>query len=539
MKKSLFLIFTICLISLTYAEPIRIACVGNSITSGSGNPKTDQSTYPAQLGILMGENYEVQNFGVSGRTLLKKGDYPLWNETAFPEALEYKPNIVTILLGTNDSKPQNWAFKDEFITDYVAMIDTFRALDSNPEIWTCLPPPAFAIQWGIRDSIITADIIPMIKQIAAEKNTKMIDFYTAFEDKHDLFPDDIHPNVEGCWEFAQIIHHAITGDSVQAAKDVNLAFKKTVISPEGQPAADALVDGSPVTGWSCPNEESVVIDLGAVVSTDMFQIIFKEDGNFQYKIETSADNTNWNLAVNQWEQTEELVIAVDSIGVTDAQFVRFTFRNAGTAQSMTAIAELRIMQAAAIHAPAISYTLTRFSETKVYTKVRIRPSLTGGYLKYYTASGPDDAFTTSQYYKIVDEGYDRNVSFPVDEQRFIYAAFFKDGYEVLSDTIALDFNITKVTDKPGQLADAFRLSQNYPNPFNPVTEIRYEIPKSSQVQLVIYDCLGREVRTLVNKAQAAGEHTVEFHSHNLASGVYFYSLQAEGMKICRKMVLMR
>nr|WP_199200271.1 GDSL-type esterase/lipase family protein [Adhaeribacter arboris] len=91
---------------------IKVACVGNSITEGAG-VETGKK-YPEQLQTLMGDTYEVKNYGIGGRTLLKKGDYPYWNEVKYQEVLQWQPNIVIIKLGTNDSKPQNWQHKADF-----------------------------------------------------------------------------------------------------------------------------------------------------------------------------------------------------------------------------------------------------------------------------------------------------------------------------------------------------------------------------------------------------------------------------------------
>jgi hypothetical protein len=75
-------------------------------------------------------------------------------------------------------------------------------------------------------------------------------------------------------------------------------------------------------------------------------------------------------------------------------------------------------------------------------------------------------------------------------------------------------------------AESYRLEQNYPNPFNPTTNITYVLPKAENVSLKVYDVLGREVATLVNEVKPAGAYTVPFNASNLASGVYFYKLQA-------------
>ncbi len=85
----------------------------------------------------------------------------------------------------------------------------------------------------------------------------------------------------------------------------------------------------------------------------------------------------------------------------------------------------------------------------------------------------------------------------------------------------------------------FVLAQNYPNPFNPSTIIRYELPTTSDVSLKIFDMLGREVTTLVNTRQAAGTYEVNFNATGLASGVYFYRLQAGPFMQTKKMMLVK
>lgn len=86
----------------------------------------------------------------------------------------------------------------------------------------------------------------------------------------------------------------------------------------------------------------------------------------------------------------------------------------------------------------------------------------------------------------------------------------------------------------------FALKQNYPNPFNPVTVISFEIPKTEFITLKIYDFLGREVTTLVNEMKTSGSYNVEFDGSKLASGIYFYSLFADGIQIdTKRMILIK
>jgi lysophospholipase L1-like esterase len=537
MRRIAHIILVISLMALVHAEDIRIACVGNSITSGQSNPKTDLDTYPAQLGVLMGEGYDVQNFGVSGRTMLKKGDYPLWVEPAFTEALEFKPHIVTIMLGTNDSKPYNWVYKDEFIPDYYAMIDTFRSLDSNPEIYLCLPPPAFSVQWDIRDSVITADIIPMIRQIAQDKNTQIIDFYTPFIDKNELFPDDIHPSKDGCWEIAKIFYSHLTNKNVQQIQDVNLALRRPVHTALSSLLPVNLVDGDIKTICPCPDGESVVIDLGSTESIDMLQIIFAESGSYAYKIETSGDGTSWDMAVDKYDRQDTIRVAIESINPTETQYVRFTFNSADEMASFVSLAELKILKSAPVHAPLLTYNVTRVTSRNIRLDLIITSSIKGGYLKYFSKYGPDEPFITSRGYRYEDEDI-INISVTQDNEKYYYASFCKDGYEVASDTVRLDYSLSGVEEKPSGTPHQFNLYQNYPNPFNPSTEIHYELSAPTRVRLAVYDCLGREVETLVDQFQKAGDYFVQFHSRHLSSGIYFCRLEALSLKKTMKMVLL-
>jgi hypothetical protein len=102
-----------------------------------------------------------------------------------------------------------------------------------------------------------------------------------------------------------------------------------------------------------------------------------------------------------------------------------------------------------------------------------------------------------------------------------------------STTVDQSFSPLNLTPKQ------YRLNQNYPNPFNPSTKISYQLPKSSFVTLKVYDIIGREVSTLVNGEQNAGQYEVTFDGSRLASGVYFFRLQAGGFVQTKKLVVMK
>ena len=184
---------------------IRVACIGASITFGAGIADREKNCYPAQMQNKLGADYEVRNYGVSGRTLLKHGDFPYWNETAYRQALALNPNIVVIDLGGNDSKPQNWKYKSEFAADARALIESFRALPAKPRVLLCLPMPAFKVMWGIDDDVLVKQQVPILRQVAFETGTELIDLHTVFLNKEAWFPDNIHPNAEGAALMAKVI----------------------------------------------------------------------------------------------------------------------------------------------------------------------------------------------------------------------------------------------------------------------------------------------------------------------------------------------
>ena len=207
-------------------DAIKVACIGNSITDGFGIDMRTAYGYPAQLQQLLGKDYWVKNFGVSARTMLNKGDYPYMNEMAWKDALAFKPDIVIIKLGTNDSKPENWQYSAEFKHDLQQMITTLRpdlaqpvkkkgkkktaVQPVGPQIFLCTPIPAFKSTWNINDSIIVNNIIPIQQEVAKEYGLQIIDLHTLFANDGDKMVDDgIHPDNKGARKMAEIIANAI------------------------------------------------------------------------------------------------------------------------------------------------------------------------------------------------------------------------------------------------------------------------------------------------------------------------------------------
>ena len=235
-----------------YRETIRVACVGDSITYGNSIKYRLRDCYPAQLGRLLGDKWQTRNFGVSGATLLKKGDKPYWRQQAFKDVQAFNPHVVIIKLGTNDTKPPNWKFKGEFVSDYEDMIDRFAGLPAKPHIWICRPVPAYPARWGITNEIIKNGVLPLTDQIASEKDVGLINLYEPLSGKPQHFPDKIHPNAEGAALMAKVIYKAIT-----SSKESDV--RKTSAIPEV-----SIVDKSPFTDkktdWNGYEKYDFVVD---------------------------------------------------------------------------------------------------------------------------------------------------------------------------------------------------------------------------------------------------------------------------------------
>ncbi len=104
-------------------------------------------------------------------------------------------------------------------------------------------------------------------------------------------------------------------------------------------------------------------------------------------------------------------------------------------------------------------------------------------------------------------------------------------------TIPIDYLVD--IEKESLLSNEYHLNQNYPNPFNPRTIINYSIADQSQVILIVYDALGREATTLVNKQQNPGIYQVEWNAENFSSGIYYYKLTVDEWSDTKKMILLR
>lgn len=213
-KLLLFLLSFVPLLSFAQTE-IKVACIGNSVTYGYGHSDPSRTSYPSRLADMLGDGFEVRNFGYSGATLLRKGHRPYIQQDVYRQALDFAPDMAVIHLGLNDTDPRNWPnYRDEFVPDYLSLIDTLRAVNPDVKIWICRMTPIFhghrRFKSGTRDWFW--QIQQAIDMVAHIADVSVIDLHEPLYSRPDLFADALHPNAEGAQILAGTVYSALTGN---------------------------------------------------------------------------------------------------------------------------------------------------------------------------------------------------------------------------------------------------------------------------------------------------------------------------------------
>lgn len=199
-----------------------IVALGDSITFGAGVAKTRATdSWESKLEKLLGGAYQVLNYGISGATLQNEGDMPYWNMPdklcqGFPEAaLALNPEIVILMLGTNDSKPYNWnrgryeAQLDERVKELKASTSVKRLILMCPP-YTCPADGSDTVGFDIINETIRDEINPIVKKCAEENGAECIDLYALTDGHSEYFADGVHPNSFGNRVIASAICRQIT-----------------------------------------------------------------------------------------------------------------------------------------------------------------------------------------------------------------------------------------------------------------------------------------------------------------------------------------
>ena len=314
-------------------RPLRITCVGDSITQGVGSSNENLYSYPAQLQKILGDGYQVKNAGVSGSNVTKGKGYPYWTTTRYQEGKDFAPDIAIIMIGTNDAlndyvwNPSNPAESTAlFKQDYTTLIEEYKALESNPKIFMVLPMRSYQTEG--RQENLENYIIPALKEIAKEQDLQVIDM-NAFTTGHpDWFPDGLHPN-DGAYaiiaeEFAKYIRGYASADLASISLDGNpiADFDPDTLTYEVQvPAEDEIPE---LTAQASHQDASVTI--GDPVDT--------LPGSVDITVTSGDGRTIKTYTVTFVEAAQTLDEAKSAV---EAALAQMTVSNNTTAEDMMAV----------------------------------------------------------------------------------------------------------------------------------------------------------------------------------------------------------
>ncbi len=538
-------IFCTFLVSETSGQqPItKIAFIGNSITAGSGLANPTTQAYPAQLGNLLTSDWQIGNFGVSGRTMLKKGDFPIWKETKFTDALNFEPNIVVIMLGTNDSKYYNWAYKSDFYKDYVSMIDTFANLPSKPKIYICYPLKVFKHIYDINDTVIHDEIIPIITKVSVDKNVKIIDCYTPTSTKPEIFSDGVHPNASGAHFVAEIFYTALTGNTYRKIFDENLLlhkkFQSSGLMGAGfmNNAAGNAVDGDLISAWTFKGfPSSLTVDVGSIQSADQFELFFRSDKDkgIQYKIEASSDSLKWDVVVDKTSRNDRVAAySLDKIQPKEARYFRLTITGVYASNyDLIRINEFKVLKYhGSFHAPLISADVT----SNLTTALNVVPAENMQNINFLKYSASSKVFDILNTVKDFSKPYAYNFKAAPNNQYIYRTSAYSNGVDVYSDTIK--FKFANLTSLPNLKQPDKNYFQIFPNPSTDQIRIVAKQQINENVTVKILGMKGELIEIIHPQSSIKQGEAIMWKSSGIHSGMYFIIIEGKSIHQNLKVVM--
>ena len=189
----------------------KVACVGDSITWGFTILNPGKHGYPAVLQRHLGGEYEVRNFGYNDAAARFDADTPYVSKRAYRESLALNPDIVLLMLGTNDTKTRNWD-PEIFRRDYRRIVESYRALPSAPRVILIAPIRVFPVGGipilGVLPENMENGVRPAIRALAAEMELELVDLQDLFTDRR-YCRDGVHPQRAGTQMLADAIWSGI------------------------------------------------------------------------------------------------------------------------------------------------------------------------------------------------------------------------------------------------------------------------------------------------------------------------------------------
>ena len=182
----------------------RIACVGNSITYGYLTNSVEE-TYPYKLQKMLGDSVEVRNFGVPGAAVQFDKFTTYLKTEAYKDLKLFRPEVIIVKLGTNDSRPDEWVNEDFFYADYLRLVRRMKSI--SDQVYLCYPILPYGVKWQERDDILRNKVMKLIKRVSEEEQLPVINLYREeMRDSVNYYLDGIHPTSNGYDIIAKIIY---------------------------------------------------------------------------------------------------------------------------------------------------------------------------------------------------------------------------------------------------------------------------------------------------------------------------------------------
>ena len=197
---------------------IKVACVGDSITYGHGVKNWPKNNYPVLLQKLLGDQYHVNSYGVSGRAVQDNSDQPYRALPHYQESIAYEADIIVFMMGSNDSKPENWFGEEAFKNALMDLLDDYTQGEKKPAIYICTTPACFFTE-DSEGELTSHDLRPayadtiaeITRQTAEELGYPVIDIHALTKENPQWFAKDgVHPNNDGAAAIAQEVFNALT-----------------------------------------------------------------------------------------------------------------------------------------------------------------------------------------------------------------------------------------------------------------------------------------------------------------------------------------
>ena len=468
---------------------VRIGFIGNSITIGTGLPNAGVQCYPSQLrdsflNVKYGDTCIVGNFAVSGRTMLKKGDYPIWNEQFFKDALQFAPNILFIMLGTNDSKSYNWDdHKGDYFGDYMSMIDTFKKRNPDTKFVLCLPPKAFSGMYDIRDSVIINGIIPLIDSVAKVTGADTVNFHLQLSGDSILFPDGIHPNIQGSHIMAAIDYEKLLSTDLIHKVDTGLTF---------------------VTNFKTSN--SVVRDIDSV-------------------------SLSWTTV-----NADSTFLNGEKVDVNGSKYVKAKTTTIYTLLAMGKINNDSLQLTQTFYHPVL--TKISISPSKKIIHVNDSVNYFAKFIDQYNKFITDTTYTLDWS---VATGAGTMIHKTSTSATYITdvtgaASIIAQVGSIISNTATITIN--PPVNISGKQYSGEKVSV-FPNPVRDIINVTISTSGPTTVSIKIYDLKGILQVENYQYLSSQGDHTVKLITKNLASGIYLYQVECSGKQFNGKINIVK